>query len=868
MEKYMTQEREEYITKLKDQIKAINDILKMDLGTVISTELRKQLRALKYEAEIVLHKLVNNEFEIAIVGLEKAGKSTFANALMESNLLPAKDLRCTFTSTQIEYSGDDKDDNATVSFYSTEEFNNDFKDKLCKLGFPNYEQYSFDIIDEEKYVSIYEREVSDDKKIIYGDSINEDILAIIRNANSLSSLLDRPSISFGADAVNSGEVGEYITDEAKARAVKQVVIRSKKLKEMKNAIIFDVPGFNSPTELHKIQTLERMKSADAIIVVANGISPSLTAESLKILRESDDEGNPLRDKLFVFANKIELARDISKNISDTFNEWINKGFISQANKHRIIFGSALAHLQAANLDKGDHRTLRSFEERKSEMPNGDGIDVMRKILAEYNEKERFEVIKRRINRIKADIPKAFRDIISGNEELATSRSYSQEQVDKINNLIYEMTDSDGELVKKLNALKDNIKTDMFKEEPLSKQLTQYIRDNVTIEKYSVSDEEIDIEKKNTKFISEHEEAKKIDENIREKKFDEMYEDFSQNVFNIADTHRMEYSSKILNIIMDSMGVDTNSPYRDELVEALKKEIGEIRGDMISNDHSNELYYQSLIERFSRYIYQILILSRYDEERLGVFYDDIDNLYSLSVFYRKPDCEDDLAYINIAPKDQPLCMMLLFHHYLNAADNIHSIIDNIGRKLGLSEIPKEICNIVEKVFFATSGDVGKIIGIITKEAEKIVDKTDDFKINIVRNILSEVVKSEDPCSIADKEAFTQYYKQYHNSIKTGKLYSIDDFRKDFNTDIQILQDVLINAFVRAIRMEKPFVAREYKSIEDIILYIEKNEKFRSFISANFYKIKYEENQLLDKKHREQEQNAAIVKTIHSIIDSLN
>lgn len=46
------------------------------------------------------------------------------------------------------------------------------------------------------------------------------------------------------------------------------------------------------------------------------------------------------------------------------------------------------------------------------------------------------------------------------------------------------------------------------------------------------------------------------------------------------------------------------------------------------------------------------------------------------------------------------------------------------------------------------------------------------------------------------------------------------------------------------------------------------KFRSFISANFYKIKYEENQLLDKKHREQEQNAAIVKTIHSIIDSLN
>ena len=149
----------------------------------------------------------------------------------------------------------------------------------------------------------------------------------------------------------------YITDESKAHAVKQVIIRSKNLNEMKNAIIFDVPGFNLPTELHKIQTLERMKSADAIIVVANGESPSLTGESLKILRNSDDEGNPLNDKLFVYANRMEGARDIGEKISETVNEWISKGFVAQVNKHRIIFGSALSHLQAAGLDSGD-RALR------------------------------------------------------------------------------------------------------------------------------------------------------------------------------------------------------------------------------------------------------------------------------------------------------------------------------------------------------------------------------------------------------------------------------------------------------------------------------------------------------------------------------
>lgn len=45
---------------------------------------------------------------------------------------------------------------------------------------------------------------------------------------------------------------------------------------MKNAVIFDVPGFNSPTALHKQQTLSRMKSADVIIITAKGDEPSIT----------------------------------------------------------------------------------------------------------------------------------------------------------------------------------------------------------------------------------------------------------------------------------------------------------------------------------------------------------------------------------------------------------------------------------------------------------------------------------------------------------------------------------------------------------------------------------------------------------------
>lgn len=863
MKDYMTSERKEYINKLDSQIQAIDHILKMDSGTVVSSELKKQLKHLKSEAMIVLKKLRNNEFEIAIVGLEKAGKSTFANALMENNLLPTKDLRCTFTSTQIEYSGDDADDSASVTFYSSDEFNKDFKDKLCKLGFSNYERYSFDTIDKNTYLTIYEQEVTDDKKRAYSDSIHEDILAIIQNSESLSELLGRPTVSFAADRIDSGELAEYITDEAKARAVKQVVIRSKKLYEMKNAVVFDVPGFNSPTELHKIQTLERMKSADAIIVVANGISPSLTGESLKILRESDDEGNPLSDKIFVFANKIEGARDIEQNISDTYNEWISKGFVSEINKRRIIFGSALAHLQASGLDK-DNRTLRDFKEREEQMPYGDGIEAIRQELAKYNQTERFEVLKRRINRIKADIVKAFSDIRNGHENISLNRSYSAEQVA----LISELIDDVRPLAKKkLLDLKADIRSYMPSEQPLSKQIEEYISTNITTEKYSISDELIDEAVKLSPYTGTHEDTGRIEDYIREVKFKEMYEDFSQNVINIADKHHVKYSAQIIETILSAMEIDNSSVYFDDLKELLKNEISAYRNDLMSSDNISAIYYQSLIERFSRNIYQVLITSQYSIERLREFYDSIDNFYSLSVFYKKSGCVDDLSYIDISPKEQPLCMMLLFHYYLNADESLHILSDDLCRIIELKQIPEDLYEYVEKSFYATGGRKDKIIESTEKAFSKTTNQSDDFRINLLRKILAQLIESNEICSVADKEAFTRYYENYHSSLRNGRLYSVNDFRADFDVDIQILQNVLTNAFVRAISMEKPFVARETKSIDDIIDYI-KGKSFGKFLSDNFWKIKYKETQQLEKMRREQEQNAIIIGEINDILDKLS
>ena len=318
---------------------------------------------------------------------------------------------------------------------------------------------------------------------------------------------------------------EYITDSVKALAVSGVVINSQELANMKNAIIYDVPGFNAPTALHKAQTLKRMEEADAIIVIAKGDEPSLTDEPLKILYESDSDGNLLKDKLFVFANKTERSTTISKNIQITKKEWISKGFIDEWKaENRIFFGCALAHLQSLNLclDKdGSSRALREFEEKKSQMPHGDGIQMIRAELEKYNHTERFKVLKSRIDRIKANIKKTLNEIPLDFDSIA-NRSYGFEHI-AIATAFCCKTPSVVEA--SLLELRDHIRNYMPKEKPLSKKITKYIMENITKEKYAISDEIIDRAKKQSPYTGTFEDTARIEGDIRKLKFKEMEQNY-------------------------------------------------------------------------------------------------------------------------------------------------------------------------------------------------------------------------------------------------------------------------------------------------------------------------------------------------------
>ena len=188
------EEKQSYIDKLGRQIMTLGQILGVESCGLITAEVRGRLEELKRKAENYKRKLEKNEFEIAIVGLEKAGKSTFANALMGNDILPSKEERCTYTSTRI-CSSDDGKDTAVVEFFSRSEFDEKFGGQLKKMGIEGAESYHYEAVSLDEYRRMFDN-LGDDTKGIYRSSFNEDVEMSFRYKDNLSKFIGSEPLTF------------------------------------------------------------------------------------------------------------------------------------------------------------------------------------------------------------------------------------------------------------------------------------------------------------------------------------------------------------------------------------------------------------------------------------------------------------------------------------------------------------------------------------------------------------------------------------------------------------------------------------------------------------------------------------------------
>ena len=256
---------------------------------------------LKEKLKNYIWKIENNTLEVAFVGLEKAGKSTFANAFIGNLILPSERKRATYIPTQVRYS---KEPRVEVYFYTYGEFLKVFRSMLREVKFPDWAKVTLESLTPAKFKNFFEslRETDRDTYDRHKNRLEKDILEILEGKREILNLLKEYG---GSKKTFSEEEKEqfkpFITDPHKSRAVKQVVIYSSRLKGLENVIIYDLPGFDSPTFTHVDYTVDFLKKADAIVFVREADKPSLKGPEVDVLtRTKEEDGVPIKEKLFFF----------------------------------------------------------------------------------------------------------------------------------------------------------------------------------------------------------------------------------------------------------------------------------------------------------------------------------------------------------------------------------------------------------------------------------------------------------------------------------------------------------------------------------------------------------------------------------------
>jgi hypothetical protein len=346
-----------------------------------------------------LERLKKREFRIAVVGLEKAGKSTFINAWLECDLLPAKGGRCTFTTTQIYSVENESEQRLEVQARTEEEFINLLKE-LEKVG------------------------------------ANEDLNTIRANEITLQQVRREGNLTFPFTRLEDirEPLKKYVADEKYAHAVLEARLYTNKLAQAEGIVFYDVPGLDSGLAKHVDEAQEMLSDCDAVILVQR--FTSLREKELEIIKftELGDKNVTVADKLFVFLSRIDSigsAEALKTHIEEASQDWLRRANLPS---DRIVYGSAGAYLilnglagEQTKLEIGEASNIQAQLKRLTGITDGEiitkdgtGIPEIKDKIFNYINTERVSILKKRCE---ASIDK----IISNSEEIyiTVSKKYPE-----------------------------------------------------------------------------------------------------------------------------------------------------------------------------------------------------------------------------------------------------------------------------------------------------------------------------------------------------------------------------------------------------------------------------------------------------------
>jgi Dynamin family len=330
-----------------------------------------------------LERLHANRFEVAVIGLEKAGKSALLNAWLGQEILPSARERCTFTSTEIWSAQTEQDQLLSIQYYSKEEISTlqqQRKEALEKtLNDKERKEIQEDYDDTEKHLS----------------AIHE----FTKQKNGYSqSFIDISEVS---DQLQSA----IFKNRAQALAIKRIQLKTIRLRSDRDIVFHDVPGFNSGIQMHSDQAIDRLKGCDAIIYAKEMKQPSITGpeKDILVIADSEDPSIKVSDKIFVVLTQAD-ALDDQIDFKETLDK--HRKYWPAVPERRMIPVCARAHLVEFGIPSEDTlRRTKNADDRLKLKKLGipDGIALLKDMVNHYIDHERAEVLKKRCDALVANI---------------------------------------------------------------------------------------------------------------------------------------------------------------------------------------------------------------------------------------------------------------------------------------------------------------------------------------------------------------------------------------------------------------------------------------------------------------------------------
>ena len=642
-------------------------------------------------------RLKDTRFKVAVVGTTSAGKSTFANALLHKDLLPEDSKTTTYTSASIESSNEDK---AIIEFYSKDEFKIKFNELLKEIKIDN-QNYETLTIGNFEYLF-------NDLENWQKDHINtKEIRNILEQKKEIEEYLGSKTIELSE--ISKESLKDYITKPEIARAVKRITIKSTQFKDMDNLIIYDVPGFDSPTKLHEEQALKFMKDAEIVVFVHGfgGASDVIGSEVRMLTSTKDEFGQELAKKMIVVGNKIDQIIVNEENAKNEIEKQSNELIDSLKERKvyhdkNVISISAKAYLEEQKIIIGEKITDKL---KRSNISNG--FSEFKTRLKEVFEHDALEVLNTVVNKISHEAKAFLQNFkLNYNPIIDAKRKRTDE---------FALVDKKWKEIQKL------LREELFEQKNIIKEnkydLDTSIKNQVNENWISKISEKVDDYVKNeiikgTDGRNNNISASKINDRVREVIYKE--------------------SLKLIIKISTDTIEENSGTEEKELFEILRKNILNKNENLernlknilfeITNDYKYETNsYKPLIHRFLNNIFEVIILHRINDKLEGRGKSFNDNRANIEGLLYITETDDDTKSLFEQDLIQKILIQSENIKLSNSNNPLSELLNQAKVSVEITEVKDEIVKDLENLKEIFNDIILKAIQIETPFKDSLQDQ---------------------------------------------------------------------------------------------------------------------------------------------------